>query len=190
MTTSTLMGQAAKKLQPDEVIQKTVTQIPQQDWWFIARESELHGPFSTQQMFDKVNNRDVFANDFCWKKGFMEWRPLFGIADFDELILPNVYSVNKYPLIEIPFSKKNLSPKLERAENTFEKVEKVVIKHVTKSKKVFSVYEIAFAAMILLGFSYLTAAVSLHLVSEQLMDRIEREIKVPFHKNHKGLVDR
>ena len=185
-----LMGQSAKKLQPDEVVQTTLTQVPQQDWWFIAREAELHGPFSTQQMVEKITKREVYANDFCWKKGFMEWRPLFGIADFDELILPNVYSVNQYPRIDIPFSKKNIAPTLVRSDNTFQQVEKVVISQVTKTKKVFSIYEIALAVIFMLGFAYLTATVSLNILSEQLMTKIDRELKKPFHKNHKDLVDR
>lgn len=70
--------------------------------WFVARESVLKGPFTTADLQEKVNRREISFLDFCWRNGFSEWRPIGSLDDFDRR--SRLRTLPPYPGVEVPGS--------------------------------------------------------------------------------------
>jgi hypothetical protein len=70
--------------------------------WFVARGSVLKGPYSTDQLREKVTKKEISFMDFCWRQGFNEWRPIGSLDDFDRR--HRLKSLPRYPNVEVPAS--------------------------------------------------------------------------------------
>lgn len=68
--------------------------------WFVARANVLKGPFSTSQLQEKVQKRELNYLDFCWRQGFNEWRPMGSVEDFDRRT--KFRKLPHYPHVEVP----------------------------------------------------------------------------------------
>jgi len=47
-----------------------------ESFWFVARGETLKGPYTIDQLKAAMRKHDVSVNDFCWRQGFREWRPI------------------------------------------------------------------------------------------------------------------
>lgn len=68
--------------------------------WFVARAESVSGPFTAEQLHQRVDQGKIDLGDYCWKQGFAEWRPLCSVADLDLSSRPCL--VSPYPSVSVP----------------------------------------------------------------------------------------
>jgi hypothetical protein len=151
--------------------------------WFIARGETLMGPFTANQIADKVSSREFSALDYCWRQGFSEWRPVNSVEEFDRR--GKIKTLSPYPTVEIPGA---LNPKQFGTPNSanFNSAKTTLTKKVSHQKKdkieitfakvrrgPLSIYEWAGALVFCLLFSYLSVDFALNEVEKNLMSRFQ-----------------
>lgn len=80
------------------------------------------GPYTTEQVSDKINKGEVKHEDHAWQKGFTAWRPLASLDEFDRRRPKNLMNTTPKPEV----SKKTLEPETipEFEKEVFPKPEK------------------------------------------------------------------
>lgn len=86
------MVQAAKNLS-NSTRKKTA-------YWFVARGQSVSGPYTSDQLHDRISQGKTDLGDYCWKQGFSEWRPLSSVAQLELSSRPCL--VSPYPSAPLP----------------------------------------------------------------------------------------
>lgn len=60
---------------------ETKTEVIAQDIWHYAQNGESHGPFSKENLVDRLRSNPAPADILLWTKGMKEWAPLFEFHD-------------------------------------------------------------------------------------------------------------
>lgn len=110
------MSQAAKKISQFEKILEDKKAHPSEApiYWFIARGSTLKGPFTIEELQEKLESNDVSIFDYAWRQGFSEWRNLGSVSEIQKKSASD--SFEPYPNIPVP-GKLQVAPTSEKEEN-------------------------------------------------------------------------
>jgi hypothetical protein len=153
--------------------------------WFIARGDTMRGPFTVNQIADKVASRELSALDYCWRQGFSEWRPINSVEEFDRR--GKIKTLSPYPSVEIPGTSRLRGKPAEATEapsqlregprvvrNVYpNKKDKIEVTFARVRRGPLSIYEWAGALVFTLVFTFLAVDFALSEVEKKYSTRIE-----------------
>ena len=96
------MTNTAKKISEFEKLVDSPQSAPkdQNIYWFIARASVLKGPFSQNEVLQKLEDGEISNFDYAWRQGFQEWRPLGSLAEIPRN--QDSSQFGNYPTLPVP----------------------------------------------------------------------------------------
>lgn len=69
-------------------------------FWFVARGQVLRGPYTTAQLQEKIQKRDISFFDYAWRSGYTEWRVIASLDELDRRA--RLKRVPAYPTVSVP----------------------------------------------------------------------------------------
>lgn len=140
--------------------------------WFVARGSVLKGPFTTEQLREKVQKRELSHFDFCWRQGYQEWRPLLAIEEFERRNRNR--KLPTYPTVDVPAggpaaratTSSNVVP--IRPETDPKRIQ---VQFAKMRRHSITAYEWAFALLFAVGLAYFASSFALNGVRDEVLRR-------------------
>lgn len=144
----------------------------QEQLWFLVKGENITGPYKNSKILTLINESEISVNDFCWRHGFKEWRPIRSIQEISELIDEKKLLDQRqvpYPEIEAPY-RKDLEITLKRKYPEIKEVSPKVVKvRLSKvHKREFAMGELIVVFFFTLALSYFTLDRGLSLVQNNL----------------------
>lgn len=140
--------------------------------WFVARGATLKGPFSSEQLEDKISKKEVTYFDYCWRHGFSEWRPISSLDEFDRR--ESAHRVPSYPSVEVPFAGRAESRSVSsiEAHRQPEASRKVHIHFAKGRRQSITAYEWAAAILFSVFLSYFAANFAMNEIRNRFLSRV------------------
>lgn len=144
--------------------------------WFVARGSVLKGPYSTEQLLEKIRSRELSFLDYCWKQGFDEWRPVASVGDLDRRATRR--RVISYPSVEVPSSTSKTSTAANsssaRPNNVIQMPQRRVQVAFAKGRRhSITAYEWAAALVFAVILAYVAVNFALNQIRDEVLARFE-----------------
>ncbi len=151
-----MTGSAARKIstQPETV-------------WFVARGSSLKGPYTSRQLEEKIQKKEIGFFDYCWKHGFSEWRLVSSLDEFDRR--ESAHRVPAYPSVEVPCVSKNEGRALRPVADPAKRIE---IQFSKGRRQSMTAYEWAAALLFAVFLSYFAADFALEEVRSRFLSQV------------------
>src|SRR4029434_8673345 len=61
--------------------------------WYVARDGERFGPFTSDEMSAGVRNGELRREDFVWHAGLAEWQRAKDVPGLSALLEPSVFTL-------------------------------------------------------------------------------------------------
>jgi hypothetical protein len=154
---------------------RKIVEKSQEIIWFVARGAVLKGPYTSSQIDVLLESKEIAHNDFCWRQGFREWRPLSSVEEFDRRA--NLSLLPAYPSVEVPSASiarssppQNFVSRAERAGSTTKRIE---VQFARSRRFSISIYEYGVAAIVSVLFAYFASQFAIREVARQVSTRLE-----------------
>ncbi len=137
--------------------------------WFAARGAKLMGPFSTNELQEKIRRKEIGHWDYCWTQGFTGWRPIASLEAFDRR--HRLQKLAAYPTVDAPFGQaQGLQIQRKQIHKTSGRPLSVVKK---SGRGPLSIYEWGLAALLSLVSAYSAVNFVLEDVGQKYADRLQ-----------------
>lgn len=143
-------------------------------FWFVGRGSVLRGPYTTAQLQERIQKRDVSYFDYAWRSGYTEWRLIGSLEELDRRA--RLKRVPAYPTVSVPGGgAKTPAPVSSSARAPSEtKTPKDVHIHFARARRgSMGFYEWSVAVLASLAIAYGTLNFALDEVSRGFHNRLE-----------------
>jgi hypothetical protein len=137
--------------------------------WFVARGNLLKGPFTTDEIEERIKRRELGYFDFCWKQGFHEWRPISSVEDFERRARMN--RIPAYPVVAVPGGAPSESLGLAPPPAERSAPKKVLIGFAKSRRHSITAYEWAGAMIFAVILAYFASMFALESVKSELLRR-------------------
>jgi hypothetical protein len=154
---------------------RKIVEKSQEIIWFVARGAVLKGPYTSGQIDQLLESKEILHNDFCWRQGFREWRPISSVEDFDRRA--NLTLLPAYPSVEVPSGPGvSASPSTAwsgRVERSSTQPKRVEVQFAKSKRFSISIYEYGAAAILAVIFAYFSSQFAMKEVAKQITLKIE-----------------
>jgi hypothetical protein len=177
------MSQAAKKISQFEKILEDKKAHPTEApiYWFIARGSTLKGPFTIDELQEKLETNDVTIYDYAWRQGFSEWRNLGSVSEIQKK--NPTASFEAYPNIPVP-GKTQVAPTSNKEETHHQsnaapkKRRDIEVRLRAAGKSWFTVRQSFFMVLFAIGVAHTTVS--------WFQNKLHKNIQSFFQTRHSG----
>lgn len=139
-------------------------------FWFVGRGSVLRGPYTTAQLQERIQKRDVSYFDYAWRSGYTEWRLIGSLEELDRRV--RLKRVPAYPTVSVPGGgAKTAAPASSRSPSKPPKDVQLHFARVRRGSMGF--YEWSVAVLASLAIAYGTLNFALDEVSRGFHNRVE-----------------